>query len=115
MKRSIVAAITCSVWLSGAASAAVLTYELHRPLLPSIPSVASVEPSPRLTTSASGVLENAVPNVLAIPAVTIVGQVVRPASRARAGAPALPRDIATMNCAAWRDLDMGSGRVQICQ
>ena len=116
MKRSIVIAITCSVWLSGAVSAAALTYELRRPLLPSTPSVVSLErSSPPLTTTASGVLEDATPNVLEIPVVTIVGRAVRPASRARARKPALPRDIATMNCAGWRDLDMGSGRVQMCE
>jgi hypothetical protein len=26
-----------------------------------------------------------------------------------------PRDISAMGCAEWRDLDMGSGHVQICE
>jgi hypothetical protein len=115
MKRSIVAAIACSVWLSAAASAAALTYELNRPLLPRPPSTTVVPPPPPLTRTTSGLRESLPFAVLEIPVITIVGKAPARAAPPRPAAPQLPHDITTMNCTTWRDLDMGSGRVQLCE
>ncbi|MGH7295700.1 MAG: hypothetical protein ACRELB_12230 [Polyangiaceae bacterium] len=114
MKRSILAAITCGVWVSAAASAAALTYGLNRPLRAPASFVAP-EPSPPLTSSESTTLPDEVPSLLEVPVTTIVARVVHSGARAAALAPSPPRDIAAMSCAGWRDLDMGSGRVEICQ
>jgi len=110
MKRSIAAAVACSVWLTGIASAAALTQVLEVPVAPStvlarIPEYGSMR---RLAAP-----EGAVHSVLQVPVVTIVARSARIA--AVAPAVAAPRDIAEMSCAGWRDLDIGSGRVQICQ
>jgi hypothetical protein len=115
MKRSIVGVVACAVWLSAAASAAALTYELNCPLVPSAASATMIRPPSPFTAATSGLLESAAPNVLEIPAITIVGRFSKRAVPARAAAPELPRAMATMNCTGWRDLDMGSGRVQVCE
>jgi hypothetical protein len=116
MKRSIGTALAFGVWLSATASAAALTYELHRPLVPSAPPpVAAAELAPPLETTASTPLVGTLPGVVHVHDVTIIGPAPRHATRARVSAPALPRDIQTMSCAGWRDLDIGSGRVQVCQ
>jgi hypothetical protein len=115
MKRSILAAIACSVWLSAAASAAALTYELNRPLLPRTPSTTVVAPPPPLTMATSALAESVPPGVLEMPVITIVGRLATRAAPARTAAPELAHDIGRMNCAGWRELDMGSGRVQLCE
>jgi hypothetical protein len=54
-----------------------------------------------------------VEDVLLIPEITIAGSVprrVNPLARA----PHAYRDITEMHCDEWRELSMGSGRVQIC-
>jgi hypothetical protein len=57
---------------------------------------------------------------LSLPTTTIAGKAHRAAAapKAAAAAPAAepaPPDIDTMRCAEWRELDMGSGHVQVCQ
>jgi hypothetical protein len=116
MKRSIAAAIACSLWISGAASAATLTYELNRPLVPEKRlTTTSVEKSPPLAANipgtATGFLES---SVLQIPVVTIVGRAATSSPRPRVVEPG-PRDIGTMNCGEPRELDIGSGSVQLCE
>ena len=121
MKRSLVAAMALGVWLSGIASAAALTYELDRPLTPP-PGTADLVVS---HVTAPEVIRDVGSATLEVPLVRVVGHVRHaPALLARPAIlapplttpPALPtRDIDEMNCASWRELDMGSGRVQICE
>jgi hypothetical protein len=114
MKRFVVAVMACGVWLAGAASAATLAHVLRRPLAPPT-ALAEIVPSravPRLDPA----FQVALPGVIAIPPITIVGRRAVVAPRvAPAPAPVVRRDITEMNCADWRDLEMGSGRVRICQ
>jgi hypothetical protein len=111
MKRSILTVITCAVWLSGVSSAAALTYVLDRPLTP-VASAAETTRRADVTHLGDG---------LDLPGTFSVHhpRPVLPAPRAAAVhavlPPPEPRDIADMSCAAPRELDMGSGHVQICE
>ncbi len=110
MKRWIITAIACGVWLSGISSAAALTYVLDRPLVPPATSLEDAR-----TRHASDVHERRA--LLDSQLLVAVRPVARstPPSRARPTPPPLPRDITQMTCAPPRELDMGSGRVQICE
>jgi len=112
--RKRIMAITVGVWLAAAGSAAALTYELNRPLVEQ-PSSATIAPSSRSAPAAIVFdrTELSESFVLQLPPITIVARalhrpVVAPTEKK-------PRDISAMRCAEWRDLDMGSGHVQICQ
>ena len=109
MKRRAAIAVTAGVWVAAVGSAAALTYDLNRPLhwadttvLRTTPVYAAraAEPATEMTS------------VLNIPTITIVGHLPH-----HPVVPLVPkaRDIVDMKCADWRDLDMGSGRVQVCE
>jgi hypothetical protein len=115
VKRRTVLALTVGVWLAAIGSATALTYELNRPLSPSATSwtltSSAVAPSDlRNVTAPEGAQAQ---SVLYIPVITIVGQTPRREPLVRE--PKVARDISKMNCADWRELDMGSGHVQICE
>ena len=120
VKRRTVVALGMGVWLAAIGSATALTYELNRPLSPSVPSSSAtsstvtssaVAPSDlRRVTAPEGAEAQ---SVLYIPVITIVGETPRRAPIVRE--PKVARDIAKMNCADWRELDMGSGHVQVCE
>ncbi|HEY6462065.1 MAG TPA: hypothetical protein VIY73_17990 [Polyangiaceae bacterium] len=107
-------AVAAGVWFAALGSAAALTYDLNRPLhAVVVSSEPSNPPVPALDATSTFVVEP-VPGTLYVPTVTIV------ARRQRAPAAAVrrttaPIDISAMHCEDWRDLDMGSGRVQVCQ
>jgi hypothetical protein len=113
MKRSIIAALAGVSWLAATASAAALTYTLHGPPMPpAAPVEGRSNEVPVLEVSenaTSEVGEIRAPTVLQVPVVRIVARTSVPRV-----AP-VPRPIREMKCADWRDLDMGSGRVQICE
>jgi hypothetical protein len=112
--RKRIMAITVGVWLAAAGSAAALTYELNRPLVERPLSTATA-PSSRAPSSPTAI-DRAEANelfVLQLPPITIVAQAPHRAVVARTEKK--PRDISAMRCAEWRDLDMGSGHVQVCQ
>jgi hypothetical protein len=115
MKRYALAAMALGVWLTGAASAAALTYELHRPLTP-----------PKGTTdlvmsrgAAAEELRAEAPVPLEVPTTIIVGRRVAAGGHTAPllvpATPPEPKDIDEMSCAEWRELDMGSGHVRICE
>ena len=53
---------------------------------------------------------------MTIPPITIVGhRLARPVAVAEPQKPEELPDISRMHCADWRDLQMGSGRVQTCE
>jgi hypothetical protein len=110
-KRAVVA-LTVTVWLAAAGSAAALGYELNRPLTFKVTTL-PMEAAFATARAAEGAMEsNSIP-VLHLPTVTIVG---RAAHRAIAPArPAQPTDISLMRCRDWQELQMGSGRVQVCE
>jgi hypothetical protein len=113
MKRVFVTAIVCGVWLSGVTSAAALTYVLDRPLTPSPASMAAYQPrhAAELTDRSTAADEDP----------SVVVRADRPAAqraptpRVHAVQPEAPRDIQEMLCAPPRDLEMGSGRVTVCE
>jgi hypothetical protein len=107
---------TVAVWLTAAGSAGALTYVLNRPLelRPSV-SEASAIPSPTRSSAEPAIVGSALESraFINIPTITIKAAPPRPVRVAPV--PREPRDIAKMNCTDWRQLDMGSGRVQICE
>ena len=110
MKRIIVTAIACGVWLSGVTSAGALTYVLDRSPTPPTNGMASPSQALRGVDDQDKTV------------VEFAATVVRPPARPHAHhalpvtlPPPSPRDIDEMTCAGWRELDMGSGHVQICE
>ncbi len=111
MKKRMAVAGTLGVWIAAIGSAAALTYDLNRPL-----QLASVAPQleSRSDTASAAVAEPPPePPVLYIPDVTIFGTV--PHRSSVAASPKKATDISQMKCAAWRELDTGSGHVEVCE
>jgi hypothetical protein len=119
LKTRAIAILTVGVWTAAVGSAAALTYDLNRPLkwkgeTPELSSPTG-EASPQpvtvapVATAPSAAQEE---TVLQVPTITIVG---RPPPRSVAAPAPTTRDISEMRCAEWRDLDMGSGHVQVCE
>jgi hypothetical protein len=113
MKRIIITAMACGVWLSGVTSAAALTYVLDRPVSP--PSTSAMT---QATQALRGLGDPG--NVLVSEDTSVKIERMTPSSPAHPVQPVTlpppsPRDIDEMTCAGWRDLDMGSGHVQVCE
>ena len=105
--------VTASVWLAASGSAAALTYELNRPLFADVPARISPAPeSPAPLLPGDSEVPGAATVYLA--PVQVVGHAPQRPATARLGASVGHRDIRAMRCADWRDLDMGSGHVQVC-
>jgi hypothetical protein len=103
-------ALTLGVWLAALGSAGALTYDLSRPLL-------SADATPRLAATADhgaiGARVSDLSPVLYVPTITVVAQ--RPHRAAVVTPVQKPAtDISHMRCADWRELDMGSGQVEVC-
>ena len=113
--RNLIVAVTVSVWLAAAGSAAALTYELGRPLVGRSAPVVSVSPSTSAEAPALDKVEPLEASLVYLPSVQLLAPRPHLAFVARAEKKVAPRDISVMNCADWRDLDMGSGHVQVCQ
>jgi hypothetical protein len=112
MKKRTAVAVTLGVWIAALGSAAALTYDLN-----STPHFASVTAQPTTpSTAAPAAVARPAPEtqpVLVVPTVTIVG--VMHHSMANAPKPQRPVDINQMRCADWRELNIGSGHVQMCE
>lgn len=113
MKKRTAIAVTVGVWVASLGSAAALTYDLNRPLYYPVSTI-SQRTVPALDTRSGTVVEpvQEVQRVLYVPTVTIVATLRRPPVARRATQAV---DISAMHCSEWRDLDMGSGRVQTCE
>ncbi|HWW88580.1 MAG TPA: hypothetical protein VNZ26_33530 [Vicinamibacterales bacterium] len=112
MKRRTAIAVTVGVWVAAVGSAAALTYDLNRPIhLPGATAQLAVPINAEQAPVAEPVLE--LQPVLYIPTITVVGQMPHRPGVTREPNPAI--DIPWMHCADWRELDMGSGRVQVCE
>jgi hypothetical protein len=114
MTRYALAAMALGVWLTGAASAAALTYELGRPPTPA-------DGTTDVLMSKAAAPEQARPEgtiAVSPPGHALRHPHVAPPLSAPSPfttTPPAPRDIDEMNCAEWRELDMGSGHVRICE
>jgi hypothetical protein len=112
MRKRTAVAVTLGVWIAALGSAAALTYDLN-----STPNFASVTAQPT-TPSATAPVAVARPasktqTVLVVPTITIVGSIHH--SVADTPKPQRPVDIDQMRCADWRELNIGSGHVQVCE
>jgi hypothetical protein len=106
-------ALALGVWGVGAVSATALAYDLSRTPTPRARAVDVTT----IHVAAPEVVRHAgwQPSVLTIPPITIVGHRSAPTLGIAAPQKTEPPDISRMHCADWRDLQMGSGRVQICE
>lgn len=111
MKRRMAIAVTAGVWIAAVGSAAALTYDLNRPLR-WVSGATHVTAASQVAREAPTETVSDSPPVLYIPTITIVAQV--PRRPVTASVPAAPA-VSPMRCADWRELDMGSGRVQVCE
>jgi hypothetical protein len=113
MNKKTASAVTLGVWIAALGAAGALAYTLNR--APHWPDAARQVAPPVAALAPEVVAEptSGWSSVLYVPAVTIVGHVQRPRASAPTLAPAT--DIARMHCTDWRGLDIGSGRVQVCQ
>ena len=109
MKKRTAIAVTMGVWVAAVGSAAALTYELNRPVHWADANPRGVAPTGNTAHAVAQPVAELQP-VIYVPAITVVGRVHPPALAHRPK----PVDISTMHCTAWRELDMGSGRVQVC-
>jgi hypothetical protein len=114
-KRRTMIAATMGVWLAAVGSAAALTYDLNRPLEQRVHGSQLPAPSARADSSLGlEEAQEAPQSVLKVPPITIVGARHR-VGPAPARTPTVPRDISEMRCGEPRELDLGSGHVQICE
>jgi hypothetical protein len=110
--RKPVAALTVAVWVAAAGSAGALTYELNHGLR--VGQTVSPQQPVFATVPAEDVAPASPPiPVLQVPTVRIVGHAARRAAMEPTVRP--PTDIAVMHCKDWQELQMGSGKVQVCE
>lgn len=103
--KKIAVGFTAGVWASALGSAVAVAFVLNRPPVPRIPT------DPETAHVSSGQLEEAAP------VDPLLDAPVTPAHRVLYSRPAPLAsvvDIEQMRCDEWRDLQMGSGRVQVC-
>ena len=107
--KRIAVGLMAGIWVLGMGCAAVLAYTLNRPLEPGPRTSVAAVPPPldERVVEISPTFER----VLSIAPVTITAKVSHP----RPVAVAARRELPAMTCTEWRQLDIGSGRVQICQ
>ena len=112
MRKRTAVAVTLVVWIAALGSAAALTYDLN-----STPNLASATAQPTTPSAAAPVAvarpASKTQPVLVVPTITIVGSI----HHAVANTPKPQRavDISQMRCADWRELNIGSGHVQMCE
>jgi hypothetical protein len=107
-------ALALGVWGAGGIAATALAYDLSRTPAPRGHAV-DVMP---IHVDAPEVVRHAGEErpVLRIPPITIVGRhVPRPLGVTAAQKTESLPEVSRMHCAEWRELQMGSGRVQICE
>jgi len=103
-------ALTLGVWCAALGSAGGLSYELSRPL-PSADETSRPAVQANLGPTAIAEQVSELSPVLYIPTITVVGKL---AHRAIVAPEPKPLDLCHMRCADWRELDMGSGQVEVC-
>lgn len=105
--------VALGVWGLGAISATALAYDLGRTPTPRTPAVDATT----IHADAPEVVRYPGYSALTIAPITIVGHrvVARPLAVPAPQKPEELPDVSRMHCAGWRDLQMGSGRVQTCE
>jgi hypothetical protein len=111
MKKRLAIAITLAVWLAALGSAAALSHHWSR--ASHLTSVAGPS-APPLSAAPAAISEpgSELQPVLYVPTVTIRR---RPHGPSTLSSPKEAIGLSEMNCADWRGLDMGSGRVRVCE
>jgi hypothetical protein len=115
-KKLSAAIVSVGVWTAALASAAVHTYEFHR-----TPHFVATAPQSAATLNAAPALlvrpVSEPQPLLSVPSITIVARSNRPSHRPSAASPpkATTGVFGGMTCTSWRELDMGSGRVRVCE
>jgi hypothetical protein len=112
MKTRTAIALSVGVWIAAFGAAAAITYELNRPLRSARATSQLDEP---VTIAHAAIAESRaeLQTVLYVPTITLVGRAPHRSTVTRAPKPMT--EIAEMRCSDWRELDMGSGHVQVCE
>jgi hypothetical protein len=105
-------AVSAGVWIAAFGAAAAITYELNRPLHWAGATSKLDEP---VTNAHAAIAESRadLQTVLYVPTITLVGRMAHRSAVTQAPKPIT--EIAEMRCSDWRELDMGSGHVQVCE
>lgn len=103
-------ALTLGVWCAALGSAGALTYNLSRPL-PSADETSRPAEQANLGHAAAAESVSELSPALYIPTITVIGKLPH---RAIVAPEPKPLDLRHMHCADWRELDMGSGQVELC-
>jgi hypothetical protein len=111
LKKRTAIAVTASLWLAAAGSAAAFTYQLNRRL---DPQPHGVETAGSLGGRAPASL--AAQRMLYVPTLVIIAPWPHRLASVNMRAPSTPvaREISEMGCRRSRELDIGSGLVQFC-
>ena len=112
LKKKTAIAVTASLWLAAAGSAAAFAYHLNRSLDPRSHGSETFRSPDALSLAAL-----AVQPVLYVPPLVIMAPWPHRLASVNVRAPSTPvtRDISEMGCTHSRELDMGSGIVQFCE
>ena len=104
--------VTFGVWIAALGSAAALTYELNRPLHLAVAASPMKIPSNQMRAFLAEPTSDMQSVLYLSPFIIVAGPFHRPAPARMPRRPEVPDG---MQCEDWRELDMGSGRVQFCQ
>lgn len=110
MKRRAALAVALVLWAAGASAATALVYDLNRPLRPAV--VEREQPTEVLRPALTSAAEPGPLSMIYLKPITITALTPRPHVIPKT--PRLP-EISRMSCDDWRELDMGSGHVQVCK
>jgi len=111
MKKRLAIAVTVGVWLAALGSAAALSYHWNRASHLTSVAEPSAPPLSAAPASFSEPVSESQP-VIYVPTLTIRGRPHEPSTRSSSKQTV---GMSEMNCADWRGLDMGSGRVRVCE
>ncbi len=111
-KRSLALAAAAGVWLAGIGSAVVLAYALARPMALASTMHTTAARTATVSQPVDAVTE---PRLLELDTIWLFGDRAHYAPTAVEPTPNVARDISNMTCTGWRELEAGSGHVQICE
>ena len=112
MRRRTAIAVGVGAWVAALGSAGALTYDLNREL-PLAGASSELAAPVNAAPAVVGEPSSAEPPVLYVSTFTVVGE--RPSRPVVVDKPKPVTELSQMHCADWRELDMGSGRVRVCE